>query len=64
MEEFGRERVVGYVSEAMGRGASSEEIVSGLLAEVHAFGQSQDFADDVTVMVVRRLADQESGASS
>ena len=52
--EFGRERVESYVSDARDRGEAVAAMVDGLLDEVHRFGQGQEFADDVTAMVVRR----------
>lgn len=53
--EYGRERVEEFMAAARDRGASAREMVSGLMQDVHEFGQKQAFADDVTVVVVRRL---------
>ncbi len=53
--DFGRERLEDFIRAAQLRGDSASAIVDSLLEEVHRFGQSQEFADDVTAMVVRRL---------
>lgn len=61
--EFGRERVEEYVATARERGASAEQIVDGLMDEVHRFGEGQAFADDVTILVAHRLQENPGDAA-
>jgi serine phosphatase RsbU (regulator of sigma subunit) len=51
--EFGREGIVQAVSAAMDRPA--EAIAAAIIAGVRRFGGERPFADDVSVVVVKRL---------
>jgi len=51
--EFGRERLIDICRENLG--CSAKELVSAITEAVREFGGGQPFADDVTVMVLRRL---------
>jgi sigma-B regulation protein RsbU (phosphoserine phosphatase) len=52
-DQFGRSRLIAVCRE--NRTASARRIVSELMTAVRAFGAGAPFADDVTVMVIKRL---------
>lgn len=53
MHEFGRDRLVDLLLTQ--RGADAESIVAAVIEAVRAFGRGTPLADDVSVLVIRRL---------
>jgi sigma-B regulation protein RsbU (phosphoserine phosphatase) len=54
-EEFGLKRLEGDIRGALDRGSSAREICSNVLERLRDFGGGAPWADDVTLLVIRRV---------